>query len=432
MRVRERNLDKPPTYWERYNAQGGDQCNQPADRPTVVADSGYLLQYARSEEMHDVVTPNFQELQSKGLVVNNPMTKITSIKEHILCDFYIDYGYRSWYTSCNPDQWLEYRSTSWGQRPSSEIMGEGASGLPAVPSYDSTSLIESAVNKAYANIDVTDVNALVMLGESEKTVASIAAIFRRLIKIVKKIKRLDKHGLLMELTPKQLADRYMELRYAIRPLLYDAKGTLAALKNQAGEAMERVTFRGSKVYEDLVETDTDQSEVTYSNNKGDWIRTWTKRTVSHHTVLVRAGVLTQLQELSSLSIWGFTQPVEAIWELVPFSFVVDWFLNVGDTLSAWTPNYGIKALASWYTVEESVYRSIERLDADAIIPAGDSTHVPTEWSYQLGECRYSELDITKIRVPNPRRSIVPNWNIRLDGFKLADLTIILRQIFASR
>lgn len=38
---------------------------------------------------------------------------------------------------------------------------------------------------------------------------------------------------------------------------------------------------------------------------------------------------------------GFTNPASIAWELVPFSFVVDWFIPVGNFLSQWTDFVGL-------------------------------------------------------------------------------------------
>jgi hypothetical protein len=38
-----------------------------------------------------------------------------------------------------------------------------------------------------------------------------------------------------------------------------------------------------------------------------------------------------------------------VWELVPWSFVVDWFVNVGDWIQAVTPNPSVTVKGSWTT-----------------------------------------------------------------------------------
>jgi hypothetical protein len=47
---------------------------------------------------------------------------------------------------------------------------------------------------------------------------------------------------------------------------------------------------------------------------------------------------------------GFKDLLTLPWELVPFSFVFDWFVNVGDRLRAAVPTSGFKELGSCTTV----------------------------------------------------------------------------------
>lgn len=46
---------------------------------------------------------------------------------------------------------------------------------------------------------------------------------------------------------------------------------------------------------------------------------------------------------------GFVNPLSIAWENVPFSFVVDWFVNVGDCLAAFTDFSGTTLLHKWNT-----------------------------------------------------------------------------------
>lgn len=45
--------------------------------------------------------------------------------------------------------------------------------------------------------------------------------------------------------------------------------------------------------------------------------------------------------LYQLSQWGLTNPAEVAWELVPFSFVLDWFTNIGSLLGSMSDLHGI-------------------------------------------------------------------------------------------
>lgn len=46
---------------------------------------------------------------------------------------------------------------------------------------------------------------------------------------------------------------------------------------------------------------------------------------------------------------GLTNPAAIAWELVPFSFVVDWFIPIGNFLNSWTDFLGLRFEDSYNT-----------------------------------------------------------------------------------
>jgi hypothetical protein len=61
-------------------------------------------------------------------------------------------------------------------------------------------------------------------------------------------------------------------------------------------------------------------------------------------------------QLATINSLGLTNPIAVAWELVPFSFAVDWFLPVGNTLSALTAGQGLTWLGGYIT--KRVYRAV--------------------------------------------------------------------------
>lgn len=430
MRERTKNQDGPEVNYDKQYGYLGYACNQQSTTPTMSSiASGTYIEHGDNAVMHDIVTPEFRKKQSKGMIVNNPMDYVRTVTVDRLVNYHFEDSRRYWNSGCNPAGWQYYSDVSSGTQPSSLMLGDFDS-LPQIPSYSLDDDIARAVTRAWANVDTNFVQGLVMVGEAEKTVLSLAAIFKRLIKIIKKIKRLDAHGIGMELTPKQLSDRYMELRYALRPLMYDARGTLGALTQTAAEFAQRQTYRGTVFYEDD-DFSAEPYVKTYTGTYfSDRTRGYTLEESWQRKVLIRAGVLAQLEQLNSLNTWGLTQPIESFWELVPFSFIVDWFINVGDTLASWTPNYGLKALASWYVVEDITFQSRRWLNPWWRRSSEGYPREHTAWIYSFTKAEVSKTVTSKYRVPNPNRSILPTFSPRLNCFKFADLVIIAKQLMS--
>lgn len=114
--------------------------------------------------------------------------------------------------------------------------------------------------------------------------------------------------------------------------------------------------------------------------------------VCKRTVTVRAYCMYSIDVDLGLSHFGFTisDIPSAAWELIPFSFVVDWFAGVGNYISAITPKVGITRLSEGYTVED-VVEVTENL--------GTLTAVPAGYTASGGGDMASYISTTKYRVP---------------------------------
>jgi hypothetical protein len=160
----------------------------------------------------------------------------------------------------------------------------------------------------------------------------------------------------------------MEFRYALRPLVYDAKQVVAALSGDELPDVGRQTFRGYK--EDFGST-VENGVLLYSDAG---TRVYGRQEAS--TVFqVRAGVLTTIEAISKLNVWGLDSIAESAWELMPYSFILDWFFDIGETLASWTPEMGVKKLASWVVTEVTTTQMVRVTSAENILPSG-----ATVWS----------------------------------------------------
>jgi hypothetical protein len=133
---------------------------------------------------------------------------------------------------------------------------------------------------------------------------------------------------------------------------------------------------------------------------------------------------------------GADQLLSTAWELVPYSFVVDWFLNTADFLAAWNPSVDVVPLTSWVTIMSEIEQTREITGYErGKVYFSNPTWV---WDSSYGTHTYrvdSTPEIVKTtskeRIPRPERPLIPSLNIRLNVSKVLDLLALLRQLLVD-
>lgn len=120
---------------------------------------------------------------------------------------------------------------------------------------------------------------------------------------------------------KDLSQRWLELQYGWKPLLDDANG---AIKFFLADKKLNITYKVSgsvtedSDYESIIPGTLARAEEVYTAHVKR-----TVRTVVHYAVTDPAKVFMGQ---------GGVNPLLAVWEVVPWSFIVDWFLTIGTAL----------------------------------------------------------------------------------------------------
>lgn len=284
-----------------------------------------------------------------------------------------------------------------------------------------------AIAEAFANIDVSEAMLLASIGEAPETVKFAIALLKRSTKLVRALKtkrsRLKALKDLKEISPKKYAElvaqSWLEFRYAFRPLVFEMEGILSALSTSLNDN-QRFTARGTHQVEATSKEDYDESFSYYSYTGTEEIKT---------TVTVRAGVMytIHLQGSGIRELFGLDQPLESLWELVPFSFIVDWFFNCGNLISAWTKNASATVEGSWCTIEVSESKSLQITGMYVNEPYADAFEIDsvTSAGYSTSSAlwKWREVAISK--------PILPSVSVNLNWAKVVDLAIISKQIFLS-
>jgi len=368
----------------------------------------------RSEEMSDVETPNFNRLKRDGKIVNSPMElTFTSYKRGSLY-----YNQRcvnrngsspNYYFTGRTDQGYGIISPYSWTLPSE----------PALPNLNSW--INSVVTDMWSKVSVKQNDTIASVGEMRETISSLVSIFRRVIEIYRDLRRLRLLSVYRKtISPKALAEYYMFYRYALRPLVFEAQSYVNVLVNKT--ILQRQTYRSYREYS--VPTSF-LNDVTLNTTTGLYGWTVKGQTIATRNVEIRGGVLCTLDITNNLGRWGITEPLEGIWELIPFSFIIDWFWNIGKFIASWTPNFGIEKLASWVVVTDTT-------TLQSIAASGTNNVSYNYWNDLVvsGEC--SKTIVRKWRTPDPSRPILPTWQVNLGWLKSLDIGIILKQLIASK
>lgn len=206
-------------------------------------------------------------------------------------------------------------------------------GLPGLPAVD-TAAITYVVNAAIANAKAESFDALTFAAELDSSVSMIA---RR----VSSINNWGARSLATALRrPGRLPDNFnnawLEYRYGWRPLVSDISNIIEHVAES-----ERLYNRGrSTITVDLAASNSLTTvgvgrNINYSGS--------------------RSGTRTYRGYAFAVGTFG-SRPsfnlATTAWELVPYSFVVDWMLDVGSWLTAITPTPGVDISCSGYSVKD--------------------------------------------------------------------------------
>lgn len=373
--------------------------------------TGSIIPVQSTEVMNDFVHDNFKLRRSKGEIIMSPMVNTKTLIENGPSSYNMSYEERGGVGTSHP---CWYRHVYTGTRPFTDYLFTDTT-WPTT-SFDTAGLEQLALAKAFSNISATDALLYASLGEAKETLQSARKALKTVIKLVKKFKRSRWAGLADSLQHfGNYTDAWMSLRYELRPLYYDLLGYAKVLKHN--KAYPRQTFRGFA--EEELET------ITYYNKTVGGIKFTMKRT-DVIRVRARGGVLTEVGSLNWMDYVGVYDVAESVWELIPLSFIVDWFCNIGLVISSWTPNPSFETLGSWVTVETVTSRTIEVSDYIAYPVYSTDKNGSIRNATFSGSPYYRKSITRKERKINPERIALPiEWKLPFNLPKMLDLILIL-------
>lgn len=210
-------------------------------------------------------------------------------------------------------------------------------------------LVVKALDKCYGKF-IEDVKGglqgqlAVSLAEANQSIVMIATRVNQLRDAVRALKRNDFHTLasLFKFDKKHkvfghgkdLSKIWLELHFGWVPLLHDISDAIDSLQAPLPRARIRAKAQAKDTY-------IEGSPLAYNS--------WARSTDVLVGYTMGAEVSVENPNLYLANQMGFVNPLSVAWELIPFSFLVDWFVPVSNFLNSFTDLYGVSVLNPFTT-----------------------------------------------------------------------------------
>lgn len=166
---------------------------------------------------------------------------------------------------------------------------------------------------------------------------------KRLRKIASKFARLPRRE-----TMKGFANLYLEFHFGWSPLVKDIEDSMKALSAPFETKPIKATAKNVIVATYYL--------APHDNGVGGWDYT-DARKVTRQWIKIGADMRVTNPNLALYNQMGILNPAVMLWNVAHLSFVLDWFLNVGDFLSSFTDFAGVELTNQYYTVFTTVTKS---------------------------------------------------------------------------
>lgn len=355
MRLRTRDLRKVvhhTLYQDQFKTLVVGDCTTPPSWIRTFT-GNYDLPTGIYESMLDVVTPGYNRRSSKGEVFFNPMVKRTMT---------IDPGFGSGgaYTrklAYNCPSTTNYQNQ---YRMGAESGNEGRvllsnffayaidpSGLVVVPpslftSSEINELVSEASTACRASRGKATQNLWESVAEADQALGLHSDAFKQFENFTRK-----NAGVLGR--AKAAGSAYLLYRYGIAPLMMDIQSAVDGMRKATGRV--RQSSRGN--------TSANKNASSTSSIVPYGAYTTSLSINTTEKISVRTTWLDEY-DATLVSNTGFTGKdlLTLPWELIPYSFVVDWFANVGDFINSLVPAFGLTSLGNCTVVEREIVTSV--------------------------------------------------------------------------
>jgi hypothetical protein len=224
---------------------------------------------------------------------------------------------------------------------------------------------------------------------------------------------------------------WLEYRYGWTPLLNDIFSLSSALEKLNGGP---INGNYDRMWMYVVRVRDHWTEYHDTVTKKVWGNTLASDIAGISRTRVRARYDYRVQTTRYLSLvdLGVTDPLYLAWALMPWSFVIDWLVNVSDFLEGWTAQAGLVYLdgsISTTTTFSETGRKWRHISSDANCDVLSQPR-PSEAPYRGAWGRYFRRD-RESTPPLPSLVVNPEFIRDLVGFRLFDAIALLDSVLGA-
>lgn len=195
-----------------------------------------------------------------------------------------------------------------------------------------------SMSQALVSASDAKINLSVALAEASKTSDLILSTANRVDRAIRALRRRNFREVarILNLPSNRVHRTWLEYKYGWMPLLMDVKGAAEFFAQQHVGRPARFVVHGRATSEHSFNYDLEFTP--YGGLPTAMLRRRLNFSVEAHTKMWLE--LTH-PNYSAMQQLGLTNPALVAWELVPYSFVFDWFYSVGDWLQGMTALQGV-------------------------------------------------------------------------------------------
>lgn len=222
----------------------------------------------------------------------------------------------------------------------------------------------------------------------------------------------------------QLAKNWLELQMGWKPLLMDIHGAVQALKNYFSEkeVIRKVSASGRDIF-------TTQTDLMWSQCSTVSLGGVPDFKIGEYRVLYestcRQGVRYRVSDAKKafLSQTGFTSPVNLVWEIIPYSFVFDYFLPIGPFIESFSNFEGMEFIDGY-----RVNFTREKLVA-AIAFHGNKGNAPASWRIDInGSGTRERVSVNRVKLTAFPRHQAPTFKNPFSVVHTLNLLALLQNL----